>query len=266
MWAPLAAISFSPQQVDIASSQPMGRGAAFLVFLGFLLSFAFIRTSTRLIRMEVSWWPGNVETSSGLHIDHLFWGILLIIITGFVSFVGDLGSPWWQLTAVLFGIGVGLTLDEYALFLHLDDVYWSEQGRSSIDAVVIGLLVAGLVVLGARPFDVPGGDLWVSVLYSAVVLTFALVTLAKKRLFLGVLAIFIPVVGIWCTCRIGKPQSFWARRFYTDDTERGRRKLQRAEERFPPDRWTKRLGVRLQDAIGGVPTAAPGSPPDAPSA
>ena len=53
MWAPLAAISFSPQQVDIASSQPMGRGAAFLVFLGFLLSFAFIRTSTRLIRMEV---------------------------------------------------------------------------------------------------------------------------------------------------------------------------------------------------------------------
>ena len=41
---------------------------------------------------------------------------------------------------------------------------------------------------------------------------------------------------------------------------------QRAEERFPPDRWTKRLGVRLQDAIGGVPTAAPGSPPDAPSA
>lgn len=259
MLAPLAAISFSPQQVDIGTSHAVGRGAAFLVFLGFLLSFAFIRTSTRLIRMEVSWWPGNVETSSGLHIHHLFWGILLVIVMGFVSFVGDLGSPWWQITAVLFGVGVGLTLDEYALFLHLDDVYWSEEGRSSIDAVVIGLLVAGLVVLGARPFDVPGGDLWVTLAYTAVDMTFALITLAKKRLFLGVIAIFIPVVGIWCTCRVGKPNSFWARRFYTEGTERGRRKMRRALERFPPDRWTKRLGVRLQDAIGGVPSVGPGS-------
>jgi hypothetical protein len=251
----LAMISFSVDGVNVSADHAGGRGAAFLVFAGFLLSFAFIRTSTRLIRMEVPWWPGNLETKSGVHIHHLFWGILLIIVTGFVSYVGDLGSPWWQISAALFGVGVGLTLDEYALFLHLDDVYWADEGRSSIDAAVIALLIAGLVVLGARPFTVdPGGDMWLTVVYTVVDLGFALVTFAKKRLFLGVLALFAPAIGIWCACRIAKPNSYWAHRFYTDDTERGRGKLVKARERFPPDRWTRRLGTRLRDAIGGAPT------------
>ena len=253
----LAAISLSPQEVDLTGDQPVGRSAAFLVFLGFFLSFAFIRTSTRLIRMEVSWWPGNVETKSGVHIHHLFWGILLLIVMGFASFLGDVGAPWWQIAAIGFGVGVGLTLDEYALFLHLDDVYWSEEGRSSIDAVIIAFLIAGLVVLGARPFDVGAGtSAWVTALYVALSVGFALATLAKKRLFLGVLAVFIPAIGIWCTCRIGKPNSAWARRFYAADRPRGPQKLEKARERFPPDRWTRRLGMRLRDLIGGVPDDA----------
>ena len=253
----LAAISLSPQEVDLTGDAPVGRSAAFLVFLGFFLSFAFIRTSTRLIRMEVSWWPGNVETKSGVHIHHLFWGILLLIVMGFVSYLGDIGSPWWQITAIGFGVGVGLTLDEYALFLHLDDVYWSQEGRSSIDAVIIAFLIAGLVVLGARPFDVgTGAGAWLTALYVTLSVAFALATLAKKRLFLGVLAVFMPAIGIWCTCRIGKPNSAWARRYYTPDRARGPQKLEKARERFPPDRWTRRLGMRLRDLIGGVPDDA----------
>ena len=54
----------------------------------------------------------------------------------------------------LFGIGIGLTIDEFALVLYLDDVYWSEQGRSSIDATVIAVAFMGLILLGVRPFDV----------------------------------------------------------------------------------------------------------------
>ncbi len=250
----LTAVSFSPDGVSLTTAHPQGRAAAFLVILGFLVTFAFIRTSTRLIRMEVSWWPGDVKTSSGLHIHHLFWGILLLIVAGFLSFI-SLASPFWQITAVGFGIGMGLTLDEYALWLYLDDVYWSDEGRSSIDAVVIALLVAGLVVVGERPFSVESGDAAGAILATAVDVALAIVTLAKKRLFLGAIAFFIPVVGLWCASRVGKPDSYWAHRFYTDETARGRRKLERSRKRFSSERWTKRLGRRLQDAIGGVPTS-----------
>ncbi len=259
MGAVLADISVSPQGVDLVASQPAGRSSAFLILLGFFVSFAFIRTSTRLIRMEVKWWPGNVETASGLHIHHLFWGIILMILAGFVGAL-ELSSPWWQITAAAFGVGVGLTLDEYALWLHLDDVYWSDTGRSSIDAVVIAFLVFTLIVIGARPFDVDqGGDIVGTVIYTLVDVCLALITLAKKRLFLGVLAFFIPFIGLWCACRVGKPNSFWATRFYTDKNERGRRKMAKSLKRFPPDRWTKRLGRRLQDMIGGTPTPELGS-------
>jgi hypothetical protein len=95
-----------------------------LVVLGaFLASFLFIRTSARLMRSpKVPWWPGSVKTEGGLHVHHLVFGI-----------------------AAFFGIGAGLTLDEYALWLHLDDVYWAEEGRRSVDAVVILLPVLSLV-------------------------------------------------------------------------------------------------------------------------
>ena len=84
---------------------------------------------------------------------------------------------------------------------------------------------------------------------------FALVTFAKGRLFLGAIAIFIPLVGIWCTFRLAKRTSLWARRRYREATERGRTKLSRARKRFPPDRWSERFGRRFQDLIGGTPTA-----------
>jgi hypothetical protein len=55
--------------------------AVFLVLVGFLGSFAFIRMSTRIIRSEsISWWPGNVESESGLHIHHLVFGIVAIAV------------------------------------------------------------------------------------------------------------------------------------------------------------------------------------------
>ena len=68
-------------------------------------------------------------------------------------------QPPLEVTAIVFGIGAALTLDEFALWLHLDDVYWSEQGRQSIDAVIVFAIVSGFMVLGAYPvsFEDAGG-------------------------------------------------------------------------------------------------------------
>jgi len=253
---PILGAQVQEEGINLASTQAEpGKEAAFLVLLAFLVTWLFIRTSARLIRMQVSWWPGNVETSSGLHIHHLVWGILLMMISGFTAFATNLSSPWWEITAVAFGIGVGLTLDEYALWLHLEDVYWSEQGRSSVDAVVIAGLFASLVVLGVRPLGLDDtGSILAAIFYGGIALFFAIITVAKGRLFLGVVAFFIPFVGMYCACRLAKPNSIWAHKRYGGEKSRRRHRMQRAEARWNPDRRTERLGHKLQDWVAGTPT------------
>ncbi|MSW96413.1 MAG: hypothetical protein F2796_06400 [Actinobacteria bacterium] len=228
------------------ASSDAGRSSAFLVLAAFILSFLFIRTSARMIRAEVSWWPGNVETESGLHLHHLVWGISLMVIAGFLGFAFEGDKPWAQIVAIFFGIGAGLTLDEFALWVHLDDVYWSDQGRISLDAVVLVASFMALVVLGTKPF---GLDEASSVIGTSVVvlqaLVLATVAFLKGRIGLGIVAIFIPLSGIWASCRMAKARSPWARRFY------GEEKIARAQRRFPPDRRSVRVRERFFDLIGG---------------
>jgi hypothetical protein len=127
-----------------------GAGAAFVVLVAFLVSFLAIRTSVRLTR-SVSWWPGGVQ-AGGVHVHHLVWGICLVLVCGFLAFAAPLVAPWWHLVAIGFGVGAGFTLDEFALWVRLEDVYWSEEGRVSFDAVVCSCAFAALVVVGTRPF------------------------------------------------------------------------------------------------------------------
>src|SRR2546421_424715 len=194
-----------------------GRGPAFLVLLAFLLSFGFIRTSARLMRSpRVTWWPGSVTTEGGLHIHHLVWGISLMLLSGFVAFASDLDRPWAQLTAIGFGVGAGLTLDEFALWVHLKDVYWSEEGRSSVDAVILSATFAALVVLGVRPFGLDEfSSVAGTVAVTAVCVVLVAISFLKGRILLGVISIFIPLVGAVCAFRLAKPGSPWARRRYT---------------------------------------------------
>jgi hypothetical protein len=101
-----------------------------------LASFMFIRASARLMRSpRVPSWPGSVTTSSGLHLHHPVWGTVLILSSGFLAFVTPDASPTTEILAGVFGVGAGLTLDEFALLIHLRDVYWGEEGRASLDAV-----------------------------------------------------------------------------------------------------------------------------------
>jgi hypothetical protein len=243
----LAALDF------FTSKAEPGRECAFLVLLAFLCSFLFIRTSARLMRSpRVPWWPGSVE-AGGVHIHHLVWGISLVLLSGFAAFVSDLYSPWWQITAVAFGIGAGLTLDEFALWLYLKDVYWANEGRDSIDAVVFATILASLVAIGVQPFDLEQVGAAVGTTAAvAVVAALAAIAFLKGRLLLGVLTVFIPVIGLVTAVRLAKPTSPWARWFY-----RGRRahKLERAKQRFSAGRPSEVLGRRLRNALGGAPSA-----------
>ena len=140
--------------------QVPGKEIHFLILLAFLCSFGFIRGSAHMIRAQVSWWPGNVETKSGMHIHHLVWGILLLITMGYIGLAFDLGDPWLEFVAIAFGIGLGLTLDEFALWLNLEDVYWQQKGRESIDAVVVTAALLVLTLLGLQFWI----DIWHAVL------------------------------------------------------------------------------------------------------
>ncbi|HVX31647.1 MAG TPA: hypothetical protein VHA80_00775, partial [Solirubrobacterales bacterium] len=190
------------------------RQGVFLVLVGFVGSFAFIRMSTRMIRAEVSWWPGNVESESGLHVHHLVFGIVTMMIAGTFGFVAFGRSPLTEICAFFFGIGAGLTIDEFALWVYLEDVYWAEEGRSSIDAIVIGASLIGLIVLGANPFEFSGGpeELIGGILSALLVIFLVGVCFMKGRNLHGTLGILFAPLALYGACRIGKPNSPWARR------------------------------------------------------
>jgi hypothetical protein len=208
--------------------QAAGKEAHFLVLLAFMCSFGFIRTSAHMIRAQVSWWPGNVQTKSGTHIHHLVWGILLLLIFGYAGIAIDAGSPWRQLEAIFFGIGMGLTLDEFALWLNLKDVYWQEQGRQSIDAVIvtvslltltllglnfwIDVLQAVLVFAGVGGKELSGGESTaVLVPLQAAGACLAVVCFLKGKPFMALVGLFVPLVALIGALRHAEPDSRWAR-------------------------------------------------------
>jgi hypothetical protein len=214
-----------------------------------LVSFLFIRTSARLMRSpKVPWWPGSVTTEGGLHVHHLVFGIVLMLATGFALALQP-ASPWTEIFAAGFGIGAGLTLDEYALWLHLEDVYWAEEGRRSVDAVVIAALLGGLLLMGFLPFSTDDGALPI-VLTMVVVLALSAVAILKGKIVMGVAGVLFPIVSLIGAIRLAKPGSFWAERRY----EPGSRKLARASKRYV--RHTKRY-QRFQDRVAGAPEGPP---------
>jgi hypothetical protein len=227
-----------------------GQRAGFILLGAFLASFLFIRTSARLIRdPKVTWWPGSVTTKGGLHLHHLVWGIVLILTSGFLNFVLRPTSPWLEIFAAGFGIGAGLTLDEFALWIHLEDVYWAKEGRASIDAVVVATLLGGLIVLGIAPFDLSNRASPISSLVTVIVidLAFSTVAILKGKPLLGLIGVFVPPFSIAGSLRLAAPSSPWARRRYPPD---GRR-MARSQVRFKRVRERRRW---LMNAIGGAPS------------
>ncbi len=227
----------------------------YLVLVGFLGSFAFIRMSTRLQRSpRVPWWPGSIVSDSGVHLHHLVFGIVTMMAAGAGGFAAFGNSPWTEICALAFGVGAGLTIDEFALWVYLDDVYWAKEGRSSIDATVIAAALMLLALLGFTPFTIEEGSVGAilgTALSALVVFVLVAICFAKDRIMHGCIGFFVFPVALYGACRLGKPDSAWARRRYG---ERRPGKQTRAEARFLPDRRTERFKEAFRDVVGGKPS------------
>ena len=214
-----------------------GRLPDFLFFVAFLVSWGFIRTSAHMIRAQVRWWPGNVQVG-GTHIHHLVWGILILLAFGYVGVVFQPDSPWHEIIAVLFGIGTGLTLDEFALWLELKDVYWQRDGRKSIDAVGVAAAISGMALIGYAAWvdvaDSVEAAVFATVgLVGVLGIVAALINAAKEKFGMAVISLLIPVVGVVGVLRLARPRSLWAKLFYREHVPWGARKLARARARYP---------------------------------
>jgi hypothetical protein len=115
----------------------------------FFVTFATVRGITHAIRAGVG--PFRNITPGGRHIHHMTFGILGLLLVGYLWML-EIGTATndrrtSRLTSATYGAGAALTLDEFALWLNLQDVYWAKQGRESIDAVLLfgSLLSMGLI-------------------------------------------------------------------------------------------------------------------------
>ncbi|WP_225831037.1 hypothetical protein [Streptomyces sp. NK08204] len=238
-----------------------GKLPLLLALAAFMLTFLVTRVITRLIRAGKGPF-GNVK-AGGLHIHHVVPGVVLTIVGGFGAVASGRHGPGGAVAAVFFGMGAGLVLDEFALILHLDDVYWSEEGRKSVEVVVLTAALVGLLLAGFAPFGV--NDLSQEELQSrgtvigdiAANFVFAVVALSKGKTRLAVFGVVVPLIALVGAVRLARPGSPWARRFY------GRRPRARARAVLRAYRHDLRwAGPRraFQDWIGGKPDPRPAPP------
>ncbi len=248
---------------------PYSRLPLVCCLVAFILTFFVTRTIVRYIRSHADsdaprkWWqPRNISGGGGLHIHHVVIGVILVMVSGvaMVTLAVDGGVPEFTAASIVFGIGAALVLDEFALILHLSDVYWSEDGRASVDAVFVAVAVAGLLILGFNPLSFFDVTIWrddqtvaarAIVIGSAVVtLLLAVVVLMKGKVWTGLIGMFITPLLLVGAIRLSRPHAPWARWRYTNRP----RKMHRALER---ERWLRRPVIQaklwLQDAISGMP-------------
>lgn len=127
----------------------LGRRVALRALAAFLVTFAILRAITAIIHFRL--FPHgpfrDLVTQSGLHIHHLFWGILLLMVTGFTALASR--DPKWHLRiAIIFGVALALTLDEFALWLRLADVYWDPEGVESVKAGAVAAALLAVYAFG----------------------------------------------------------------------------------------------------------------------
>src|ERR1700735_2667044 len=225
----------------------VGRGRLPLLccLIAFILTFFVARTFVRLIRRRDStgrpprWWePRNIHIGSK-HIHHVVVGVVMVMISGItlVALSVNGTEPEFTGIAIVFGIGAALVLDEYALILHLSDVYWEEDGRTSVDAVFAAVAVGGLLVLGLHPlmFFI---SLWQDTTHSAVLragvifallltLPLAVLVVLKGKVWTGLIGMFFVPLLLLGAIRLSRPPAPWARYLYMRRLHKMSRALQR---------------------------------------
>jgi hypothetical protein len=240
-----------------------GKLPLLLALTAFVLTFVITRVITRRIRAGKGPF-GNVK-AGGLHIHHVVPGVVLTVVGGFGAVASGRQGFGAGLCAILFGMGAGLVLDEFALILHLADVYWTEQGRKSVEVVVVTAALVGLLLAGFAPFGVNDlsqdevqdrGSVIVGI---AVNFLFSLLALSKGKARVAIFGAIVPLVALFGAICLARPGSPWARRFYR---RRPRARARAGLRAYHHDRrWTV-LSRRVQDWIGGRPDPQPTRPAD----
>lgn len=239
-----------------------GRLPLLFFLIGFLLAFLFIRISVRMIRAEVKWWPGNI-TPGGQHIHHVVFGVIAMFASGIglIAVYETATQATGAVLATFFGIGAALVLDEFALIFYLKDVYWSDQGRASVDAVFVALAVTGLLLLGFQPLELlditefrEDTNVWfraVLIVALLVNLAIAAVVILKGKIWTGLLGLFFFPVLLVGAIRLSRPGAPWARWRYVRKPRKMRRAIER-EKRFR--RPMIRAKIYVQDLVAGKPS------------
>jgi hypothetical protein len=242
-----------------------GRGGVFWMLIAFIVTFAVTRGITRHIRSggstaeeaegaEPGGRGGLIKDIhvGGVHVHHQVLGIILVLVSALLQFAYQPGSPGLEILGALFGAGAALTLDEFALWLHLDDVYWSKEGQKSIDAVVLGACLVAVLCIGTTPLGVDDpsasdqtlGTLAVTIGVNGA---FAVFAFLKGKLITGAIGLLVPFVAVVGAIRLAKPGSPWARWRYGARPEK-RARAERRSARYDA-RWD-----RVRAALGGAPS------------
>jgi hypothetical protein len=140
----------TPTEVHTAFREELGphERAALLSWMGFTATFAAVRAITYSIRDGRG--PFRNLSVGGAHLHHYMWGIGMVTGVGAVALRGDDSTREHPVLALAYGAGLALIVDEFALLLDLQDVYWAKQGRVSVD-LGVGVVAAGGTSLAAIP-------------------------------------------------------------------------------------------------------------------
>ncbi|MDT5248613.1 MAG: hypothetical protein QOJ28_1247 [Mycobacterium sp.] len=245
-----------------------GRLPLLCCLIAFILTFFVTRTIVRYIRANAGsdaprkWWQPRNIGHGGVHIHHVVIGVILVMLSGvtMVTLAVNGGVPEFTVAATFFGIGAALVLDEFALILHLQDVYWSEDGRTSVDAVFAAVAIAGLLVLGFNPLSFFDVGVWrddhsvlvraTVILLAAVTLLLAVIVLLKGKVWTGLVGMFITPLLLVGAFRLSRPHAPWARWRYTTRPRKMHRALVRERRLRRPVVQAK---LWLQHVIAGEP-------------
>jgi len=230
-----------------------GKLPLLLLFGAFVVTFVLTRVITRMIRAGIGPFKNNVS-ASGVHIHHAVPGIILLIIGALMAVRGP-ESPWIEIAGVICGIGMSLILDEFALILHLEDVYWTDEGRISVELTGLTVACIGFVMLGTSPLgvdDLTVGELniRITVITGLVINALLIVTcLLKGKYRAALISCFVPLVAWFCGIRLARPTSWWARKFY-----RGKRMARAVRRAENFDRHWDSKARWMSDLIAGAPS------------
>ncbi len=235
------------QPVALALSFPQSKHALLFLLLGLIAGFAGARTVARLARAS-----GGRRFRSArhgdVHVHHVVYGVVAMFVFGALNVALGSANDWHSALAFLFGGSVGVALDEFALLLHFDDVYWAAAGRQSLDAALVTTTATLMLLLGVLPVgadaDRPGLG-WLAAAIVALNLVAVVVAVLKGQRLLAAVGVFVPLVAPLAALTLARPNSPWARWLYRHQPTKLEQARRRAQQL---DAW----GGRLRDAIAGT--------------